>query len=544
MNSLTAYVLGRRLNRFLKGSLIKSVREYPFLLSFSLSGAEFKFMNIFRVGVESEILFTDSPPADPANSIPIFKQAWGGKVTGAESLGIDRIILIRTEEGSGWDSANPYIFRLDFITPAAPAALFGAESEQLIAVSGAISDRDTIAPDSRPPSAPFSLLALPAEPPSSLLGGEVEIPPPPGRRLTESVEGLDPVAAEVITSHCGNDPDSVWDYLRDLSVRLREAEPEWTLYSHNNRTVVYPLSLPFDQPPLRAGGYHEVMEAHLQRTVYPDFIENLRRQARSSVIRKRKKVKRLLRNLRGDYREAERYGKYLRYGNLLTSNFNRLSKGMREVTLRDISTGEEITIPLKQKLSPQKNIKRYFKKAKKGEKGVSKITGRIRKAEKELKKISDTVERINGTAEPDQLYQYIENRKQEEDDRGEEGSGSFRKYTIEGKYTVYVGRNARENDRLTHAFASQRDIWFHARGVPGSHVILRGANRSTPPRILKKAASIAAYYSKSRYSELVPVSYTEKRYVRKPRKSAPGTARLDRESTLFVNPSIPGEKSS
>ncbi|MBD3180620.1 MAG: DUF814 domain-containing protein, partial [Candidatus Latescibacteria bacterium] len=250
---------------------------------------------------------------------------------------------------------------------------------------------------------------------------------------------------------------------------------------------------------------------------------------------------RLIRNLDRDRLEAGRHGRYLRYGNLLTSHFNRLSKGMKEVTLPALSGREEVTIALRQKLTPQENIKRYFRKAKKGKKGLTRIEERIREARKQLEKSESLLERIEQADSPEQLYQFIEKRKLPDGGGRDEEGSDFRKYTIEGKYTVYVGRNARENDRLTHAFASGSDLWFHARGVPGSHVILRGANRSTPPRILKKVAAIAAYYSKSRNSELVPVSYTEKRYVRKPRKSPPGTARLDRESTLFVSPSVPDD---
>jgi predicted ribosome quality control (RQC) complex YloA/Tae2 family protein len=120
----------------------------------------------------------------------------------------------------------------------------------------------------------------------------------------------------------------------------------------------------------------------------------------------------------------------------------------------------------------------------------------------------------------------------------------FRRFVIDEQHTVFVGRSDKDNDFLTHRFASPNDLWFHAQGSAGSHVILKGAHRSTPGAVIEKAASIAAYFSKARHSRTVPVVYTEKRHVRKPRKAKPGTALCTHEKTLFVSPAIPEEKKS
>jgi predicted ribosome quality control (RQC) complex YloA/Tae2 family protein len=104
---------------------------------------------------------------------------------------------------------------------------------------------------------------------------------------------------------------------------------------------------------------------------------------------------------------------------------------------------------------------------------------------------------------------------------------------------VYVGKSDAENDVLTHEFASASDLWFHAQGTPGSHVVLKGAHRSTPHSVIEAAASIAAYFSKARNSSTVPVIYAEKRHVRRPRKSKAGTALCSRGKTIFVKPALP-----
>ena len=117
----------------------------------------------------------------------------------------------------------------------------------------------------------------------------------------------------------------------------------------------------------------------------------------------------------------------------------------------------------------------------------------------------------------------------------------FRRYRLAGGWEVWVGRNNRENDELTHRAAAPGDLWFHAQGVPGSHVVLRTGGRpeQVPGRVREQAAALAALHSRARHSSLVPVIWTQRRYVRKPRRSPPGTAVCIREKSLFVAPGIP-----
>lgn len=122
-------------------------------------------------------------------------------------------------------------------------------------------------------------------------------------------------------------------------------------------------------------------------------------------------------------------------------------------------------------------------------------------------------------------------------------AGGFhpRRFELPGGWLVLVARSRRENDVLTHRIAAPRDLWFHAQGVTGSHVILRRGRRPDNPSraVLETTAAIAAYYSKARTSGMAPVIYTEKRYVRKPRKAPPGLVVCLREKTLMVAPQLP-----
>jgi len=108
-------------------------------------------------------------------------------------------------------------------------------------------------------------------------------------------------------------------------------------------------------------------------------------------------------------------------------------------------------------------------------------------------------------------------------------------------WTVLAGRNNRENDQLTHRSAAPNDIWFHAHGYAGAHVVLRRDDRREEPgaRNLEEAAAVAAFWSKGKTAKKVPVIYTTVKYVSKPRGGAPGQAVVRREKTLIVEPRLP-----
>ena len=112
-------------------------------------------------------------------------------------------------------------------------------------------------------------------------------------------------------------------------------------------------------------------------------------------------------------------------------------------------------------------------------------------------------------------------------------------YDLPGDWKVLAGKSDADNDFLSLKAANPDDFWFHVRGMPGSHVILRGKPHEEPDReILKRAAAIAAYHSKARKGGIVAVSCTKARYVTKPEGAQPGTVRIRKESVLKVRPGL------
>ncbi|MBL7961359.1 DUF814 domain-containing protein, partial [bacterium] len=120
----------------------------------------------------------------------------------------------------------------------------------------------------------------------------------------------------------------------------------------------------------------------------------------------------------------------------------------------------------------------------------------------------------------------------------EKEAPTFREFVVPGNWRVFVGQNDTKNDQLTFKFAKSDDYWFHARGVPGSHVVLKRDGRKDNPgkQAIETTASIAAFFSKAKSSSLVPVAYTLRKYVRKRKGSRPGQVIIEREEVVIVPP--------
>ena len=117
----------------------------------------------------------------------------------------------------------------------------------------------------------------------------------------------------------------------------------------------------------------------------------------------------------------------------------------------------------------------------------------------------------------------------------------YRSIDVDPRWFVLVGRSNFENDEITFQVAKPTDYWFHAQGVPGSHVVLRprAGGDGPPASVIERTASIAAHFSKAKHSSLVPVIYTQRKYVRKFRGARPGQVTCEREKMVMVPPALP-----
>lgn len=268
------------------------------------------------------------------------------------------------------------------------------------------------------------------------------------------------------------------------------------------------------------------------------------RHTRLMDLKKRiKKAARRVEVLRGDLDKAARYKDYARYGELLKTNLHAMKKGHEHLTVVDYfdPAMPELVIPLDPSKSPQGNMDDYFRKHRKHGAAEHEIRPRLARAEEDLHALH--IERTNlerGVTEPVPTSSPVRGATRpgpppHAKGKREARSGPFRRFVSHDGMPIYVGRNARENEALTFGEARPDDLWLHAHGTPGSHVVLRLEKGAEPSHeALRDAATLALLYSDLKKSGKGEVMYTRRKYVRKVKGKSPGTVTVTQEKTIFV----------
>lgn len=269
------------------------------------------------------------------------------------------------------------------------------------------------------------------------------------------------------------------------------------------------------------------------------------RQVQLANLKKRiKKAARRVEVLRGDLDKAARYKDYARYGELLKTNLHAMKKGHEHLTVVDYfdPAMPELIIPLDPSKGPQGNMDDYFKKHRKHVAAEREIRPRLAQAEKDLNALhmeGSNLER--GLSEPAPFSgpargAFPTGPPSHTKAKREARSGPFRRFVSSDGMPIYVGRNARENEALTFGEARPDDLWLHAHGTPGSHVVLRLEKGVDPSHeTLRDAATLALLYSDLKKSGKGEVLYTRRKYVRKVKDKSPGTVTVTQEKTIFVS---------
>jgi predicted ribosome quality control (RQC) complex YloA/Tae2 family protein len=266
------------------------------------------------------------------------------------------------------------------------------------------------------------------------------------------------------------------------------------------------------------------------------------RQALLASLRKAiKKGGRRLEVLEQDLDKAMNYRDYARYGELIKANLGKIAKGQSVMTTVDYfeEALPEVTIPLDPTKTPQGNMDDYFKKHRKYLTAEQTLRPRIDETKAALARLRQELQAVQDgswqppaaqVASPERSAAPRRPRQQSEQRRG-----PFRRFTSSDGLPIYVGRNARENDELTFGLAKSDDLWLHARGTPGSHVVVRlekGAD--PPPETLRDAATLALLYSDLRKSGKGEVIYTRRKWLKKAKGQTPGAVIVTQEKSLHV----------
>ncbi len=311
-----------------------------------------------------------------------------------------------------------------------------------------------------------------------------------------------------------------------------------------------------------------LLDDYFARAEWRDAMEGVRSPLRKIVQTQIDRCKRRAELLQQDMAASEEAAKYRLYGDLLLAHQHEVPQGQSSIILQnffevdDEENSPEVKVPLDPRFDAVGNANRLFNKYHKLRRALELVPAQIEHNTVELATLEQLMVDLSLAETPPevalvkaevQAAGYIRGKvlakRDQKAAKKAKGKGAKSKPVAPGGgvplhiqsrdgFTVLIGKNSRQNEEVTFHQATANDIWLHARGVPGSHVIIKAAGRDVPQRTIDEAASLAAYYSQARGSTSVSVDYTLQRYVRHMKGGGPGMVIYEREKTIYAEPVV------
>ena len=368
-------------------------------------------------------------------------------------------------------------------------------------------------------------------------------PQPAYKALYSILTGFSPLMSEELLYESGLDSsisantmqkEQALHLFRRLQVMMEKVETcdfDANIIYRNEEPVefaVLPLTLYAGEKTVHDPSVSNVLKTFYEKTNAITRIRqksaDLRRVVTTVLERNVKKYDLQLKKLK----DTEKKDKYKVYGELLNTYGYSCEPGARSLTCENYYTGEEITIPLDETLSALENAKKYFDRYQKLKRTEEALLTQTKETATQIDHLRSILASLDIATSEDDLAQ-IRDELTEAGYVRRKNTGKVKKitskplhYVSSDGFDIYVGKNNYQNDELTFHVATGNDWWFHAKQMPGSHVILKCGNSDVPDRTFEEAAALAAYYSTGRNAGKVEVDYVRKKEVKKPGGAAPG----------------------
>lgn len=370
--------------------------------------------------------------------------------------------------------------------------------------------------------------------------------------LQRLVIGLDPVVTTELLTRSQGDPEVCWNQLQTLRHAYDHGTLSFYLCTLPDGSQ-HVSALPLTHTASHVAPYEDVQEALsavYDPRMHTALLEYAQQGARKRLRQQLRRLRKKSQNIQKDHDKLQGYLDYQRYGTLLMGQ--HVPRGATQVEVVDYYDPAQatLTIPLDPKRSTQENAQAYFKKYRKAKSGLAKVQTLLDQCavdEQKLERLVQQVGQAKDWADVNQLAANLPGRQAERPYQPGRPtrpkaapSQPYRIFTIHDGATLYCGKNNQGNDALIRQVAHAEDLWFHAHGHAGAHVLLKvPPQQAVSQEALVEAASIAAYYSKGKTSVAVEVIYTQAKNVRKFRGARPGQVQVTTYQTLEVTPQSP-----
>ena len=396
----------------------------------------------------------------------------------------------------------------------------------------------------------------------------LSLPLPVGKAIYTAVTGISPLIAEELCFRAGLDSSASTASLSELEkihlARIFSRLTEDIASHHFHPNIVYDGAAPVEFSSTHLSCYGELREqtsesiSSILREYYAARNAVTRIRQKSSDLRKitathldrcRKKYQIQLKQLE----DTKKKEKYRIWGEMINTYGYSLEPGADHLDCENYYDGKQIRVPLDPQLSAHDNSVKYFERYAKLKRTYEAVSLQIEETRAEIEQLESIQTWLDIAVDEADLYQI----RQELADGGflrsspSGGRGKNKQritsrplhYLSADGYHIYVGKNNFQNEELSFKLASGSDWWFHAKGIPGSHVILRCEGKEPPITTFEDAGRLAAYYSKGKNADKVEVDYIQKKHLRKPPGGRPGFVIYHTNWSMLIEPDISGIQS-
>ena len=299
-----------------------------------------------------------------------------------------------------------------------------------------------------------------------------------------------------------------------------------------------------DKEKIKVESISSLLEEFYNSKFLRDSLGSKSKELKKLVKKNLEKLNRKLSNQANELNVALNREKFKVYADLISSNFYKIEKGADSVTVENFyDEMKEIEIPLDPTLDGPSNAAKYYKKYSKLKNAASFLTEQIEIGKSEISYLESILLNIDFAERPDEideLYEELEKegylkKKKKNNKKKKDSDENYITVKTEDGFDIYIGKNNRQNDYLTHKKAKKNDLWFHVKDAPGSHVILKNDNRDFTNNSLLTAAKLAAKYSSLSKSQNIAVDYTFKMYVKRHPAKKPGLVTYTNYKTINIS---------
>ncbi len=384
------------------------------------------------------------------------------------------------------------------------------------------------------------------------------------KALGRQLKGISPILARAISNLAGFDPHTPTDTLGDYDIqqiyrqlsaidKISGSGGSPAVLMENNAPADYYLFIPPEWENKDCRYYADINEAVDACYIYREEQQRLNREKRTLAKELKHNQQRLEKKIlleEADLVDCQAAEAFKEAADLLTANMYYLHKGMTQAELPSFSDPEkEITVKLDPAKTPQENIQHYYKKYSKAKNAYRLIEEHLSANRKELAYLQSIQQSADDSESINELELITKeacaagfSRPRSQNRRSPKTAASPlepRRYLSRDGFVILVGRNNKQNDKLSLKQAKPEDIWLHTCKIPGSHTIIVSEGKTVPESTILEAASYAAWFSKARESGKAPVDYTFAANLKKPNGAVPGYVTYTGQTTVYVEPKQP-----